>query len=160
VTLRDEQGRRKQTFAPGEPLRVEIGYEAREALRRPSLIVVVQSLHGPCFSANMLLDGHRPDRLEGSGTISCVFSTLPLLPQSYTIRLQVRGPDGREPIVPAQEAAAFQIQAEARDYGFQGEEYHGVVSRSTPVVVPYEWRLPDGSTRSAGATRLAEAVDD
>ncbi|MEA2541977.1 MAG: hypothetical protein QOH35_3343, partial [Acidobacteriaceae bacterium] len=38
------------------------------------------------------------------------------------------------------------------DYGYKGEFLTWAV-RSTPVVVPYEWKLPDGST---AAVSLAE----
>jgi lipopolysaccharide transport system ATP-binding protein len=144
LTLRDGLGHRTTRFSPGEDLVVEVSYRANRRLERPVVILVVQGLQGPCFTANMLLDGHRPAALDGKGTIACRFHSIPLLPQGYTLRLGVRAGDGREWVVPIQEVASFTVAGRPEDYGFQGEDFHRVVSRSTSVVVPYEWTLPDG----------------
>jgi lipopolysaccharide transport system ATP-binding protein len=144
VSLRNSEGEQTDQFHPGDDLSVQIFFKANTPIVKPHLIVVVQGLYGPCFTANMLLDGHRPRVLEGSGSFVCKFKSIPLLPQNYTIKLGIRS-NRNEKIGELQEIASFNVIANLRSYGFQGE-FPGVASRSTPVVVPYEWILPDGST--------------
>jgi hypothetical protein len=78
------------------------------------------------------------------------------LPQTYAIRLNLRASDGLESIVKLLEVATFTVDGSLREWGFSGELYHRHVGRSTPVVVPYEWTLPDGSVRSVGIRSRAE----
>ena len=143
VVLKNDSGTSSSEFYPGENLEVEIWYNARRTIERPHLILIVQGQYGSCFTANMLLDGHRPPRLEGAGVISCRFKQLPLLPQNYIIKLDVRTRHN-ETMGGQQELACFSVVGDLKDYGFKGE-FLMAASRSTPVIVPYEWVLPDGS---------------
>jgi len=112
--------------------------------------VRVEGPAGPCFTANMLLDGQRPARLEGTGRLSCRFRSLPLLPQSYVVRMRMAASDGRDTIFGLQEVASFIVDGNMEEDGFFGERFFFHAPRSTPVVVPYEWVLPDGSVRAVG----------
>ena len=159
LTLRNGVGELTTRLTAGDDLLVEVAYRANRRIERPVVILVVQGLQGPCFAASMLLDGYRPAALEGKGMISCRFRSVPLLPQSYTVRLGIRASDGREWIVPMQEVTSFTVSGGPQDYGFQGEDFHGVASRSTPVVIPYEWLLPDGSRRAFAVRRALELID-
>jgi lipopolysaccharide transport system ATP-binding protein len=159
LTLRNGVGEPTTRLTAGDDLLVEMTYRADRRIERPAVTLVVQGLHGPCFSANMLLDGHRPAALYGKGTIACRFRSIPLLPQGYTVRLGIRAGNGCEWIVPMQEVTSFTVAGGPEDYGFQGEDFHGVASRSTPVVIPYEWLLPDGSRRAFAARRALELID-
>ena len=96
--------------------------------------------------ANMLLDGHRPRFLEGTGRLKCRFRSLPLLPQSYSIVMAIRDSNGKDPIIAPQDVGSFNVVGNLEDFGFRGERLHAIVSKSCPVVIPYEWCLPDGST--------------
>jgi lipopolysaccharide transport system ATP-binding protein len=156
VTLRNAGGENTLQFAPGEDLVVEVAYEATHPIERPYVLIVVQGAQGPCFTASMLLDGQRPGSLRGTGRLLCRFRKLPLLPQTYAIRLNVRASDGRESIVKLQEVATFTVDGPLEGSGFRSDLFHRHVGRSTPVVIPYEWTLPDGSVRPVGIRPPAE----
>lgn len=144
VVLKDTSGEKCSEFRPGDDLIVEIDYEAQECLERPYLILSVQGKSGTCFTANMLLDGNRPNELFGRGKLACRFKTLPLLPQSFSIRMSLRTNNGSDMIVKYQDVAYFHVIGDLKDYGYAGQ-FLSRASDSTPVVIPYEWHLPDGT---------------
>jgi lipopolysaccharide transport system ATP-binding protein len=151
VVLKDAGGEKCSEFHPGDDLIVEIEYEAEECLERPYLILSIQGKSGTCFTANMLLDGNRPNELFGRGKIACRFKALPLLPQSFSIRMSLRTNNAGDMIVKYQDVAYFHVVGDLRDYGFKGE-FLSRASGSTPVVVPYEWHLPDGTIAPVSLT--------
>lgn len=143
VMLLNSIGEETQVFRPGENLVVKIFFHATKEIRKPYLTLGILGANGTCFTANMLLDGHRPDVLVGTGEISCLFRAIPLLPQNFTVKLAVRTNDGNEMIFDYQDAAFFVVAADLLEYGFKGD-FLSRASRYTPVVVPYQWQLPDG----------------
>jgi lipopolysaccharide transport system ATP-binding protein len=145
VVLRNSRGDKCSQFRPGDDLIVEIAYDAQNRLDWPYVVIGIQGVNGSCFTANMLLDGRRPDVLVGSGKISCRFKSLPLFPQSYTVKMSLRMSNGSDMIINYQDVAYFSVAADLAEYGFQGQ-FLSRASRSTPVVVPYEWWLPNGTT--------------
>ena len=156
VVLRGEGAQPGQPLRPGDDLVVEIEYEAGEPLERPSVILVVQSVKGSCFAANMLLDGGQPPTLAGVGSLKCRFRRLPLLPQNYTVQLAMRSRN-REPIVDMQDVGGFSVAGDLAEYGFEGD-YRTLASKSIPVMIPYEWIWPDGTVREVilgGPGRMA-----
>ncbi len=155
VALKNDLGQETRQFCPGDDLIVEISFNAQKALEKPYLILIIQSKKGNCFTANMLLDGQRPSSFEGQGLISCRFKSLPLLPQRYSVRLAIRAKDGKDMILDEQEVGSFSVDADLEDYGYSGN-YLSLASVSTPVVVPYEWTLPDGSTAAISLERGRE----
>jgi hypothetical protein len=100
----------------------------------------------------MLLDGNRPDFLEGTGQITCTFRSIPLLPQSYAVKMLVRAANVTDFIITYREVALFNVVGDLAQYGYTGD-FLTWASRSTPVVVPYEWRLPDGTTVDVALSR-------
>jgi lipopolysaccharide transport system ATP-binding protein len=92
----------------------------------------------------MVLDGHRPHAFDGVGTLKCKFKSIPLLPQSYTIRMAIRAKDGKNLILDYQDVASFNVVGNLERYGYRGED-PAVASRTVSVVVPHEWILPDGT---------------
>jgi lipopolysaccharide transport system ATP-binding protein len=152
VVLKNGRGEQTNQFFPGDNLVVEISYHAEKRIERPILALGVLGINGSCFTSNMLLDGHRPNRLEGSGQISCTFKSIPLLPQNYTLKLIVRSANVKDLIIPYQDVAYFSVVGDLAEYGYKGE-FVTYAQHSTPVVVPYEWRLPDGSTAAVELTR-------
>jgi lipopolysaccharide transport system ATP-binding protein len=152
VVLKNDRGEASRQFRPGDDLIVEISYEAQKRITRPIIALGVLGINGSCFTANMLLDGHRPDYLMGTGRISCRFRGIPLLPQSYAIKMRVQGADVSELIVGYQDVAFFDVVGDLAEYGYVGE-FTRFARYSTPVVVPYEWSLPDGTTASVALCR-------
>ena len=152
VVLRNSWGEEPSQFRPGEDLVVEVSYDAKKRIDRPILAIGVIGTNGSCFTSNMLLDGNRPEFLEGTGQIKCTFKSIPLLPQSYTVKLILRAENVTDLIIPYREVALFNVVGDLADYGYRGE-FLTWASRSTPVVVPYEWCLPDGTTTSVALIR-------
>jgi homopolymeric O-antigen transport system ATP-binding protein len=144
VVLRNDRGEERSQFCPGEDLIVEINYDAQKPLEQPSIVLGIQGMNGTCFTANMLLDGHHPQVLSGPGKLACRFKCLPLLPQSFSVKMAVRTKNGSQFIVDYQEVAYFNVVGDLAEYGYRGD-FLSRASHSTPVVVPYEWCMPDGS---------------
>jgi lipopolysaccharide transport system ATP-binding protein len=147
VALKNSRGEETGQFRPGEDLIVEISYDAQMRLEKPYVTLGVIGVYGACFTANMLLDGARPEAMDGAGTIACRFRSIPLLPQNYTVNMAVRAKNADDMILSYQEVGCFRVAGDLAEYGYKGE-FLDRVSRSTAVVVPYEWRLPDGTRAS------------
>ncbi len=155
VVLRDGSGTPTNHFAPGDELVVDLAYEATRRIESPAFHVLVQSVHGPTFSANMLLDGSQPPFIEGIGRVQCRFKSLSLLPQSYTVRMGVRARN-RDHIIDVQEVGAFTVAGDIKVFGYQGA-WHSLAVKSVPLVAPYDWVLPDGSVAGFGLEAADEA---
>lgn len=147
VVLKNDKGEETRQFCPGDDLVVEIWFNARSRVEKPYVLLIVQGVRGNCFTANMLLDGHRPEVLDGAGCITCWFKSIPLLPQSFIVKMSMLAKDGKDLILNAQDVASFSVVANLEEYGYKGE-FQNLAPRSTPVVVPYEWKLPDGTIAS------------
>jgi lipopolysaccharide transport system ATP-binding protein len=154
VALKNDTGDQVSQFEPGDNVTIEISYEAHNLIPRPIIALGIVGFGGSCFTANMLLDGHRPNCLLGLGKISCTFHSIPLLPQSYAVKMRVQGAGPGEMIIPYQEVAAFDVIGDLATYGFKGE-FLKYARHSTPVVVPYEWLLPDGTIAPVSLSREA-----
>lgn len=154
VVLRNDRGEEANHFRPGDDLAVEVSYTASSPVERPRLALGVLGVNGSCFTSNMLLDGHSPEFLEGSGRITCTFKSIPLLPQSYSVKLSVRTTTGTDLIIPYQDVAYFNVIGDLADYGYKGD-FVTYAPHSTPVVVPYEWQFPDGSTIPVSLNRAS-----
>lgn len=152
VVIRRADGEETSHFYPGDDLVIDVFYEAKKRIDQPAVTLGVLGMSGTCFTSNMLLDGNRPDCFEGVGRISCTFKSIPLLPQAYTVKLIIRGSNATDIIVPYEEVASFNVVGDLAAYGFTGE-YMEYAARSTPVVVPYEWSLPNGRTVSVALNR-------
>jgi lipopolysaccharide transport system ATP-binding protein len=152
VMLKNRQGEERGHFSPGEDLVVEVQYDAQKRVDRPIFALGVQGANGSCFTSNMLLDGHRPEFLEGCGQITCTFRSIPLLPQEYTIKMSIRAENVNDKIIPYQDVARLTIVGNLADYGYKGDFLQWARS-ATPVVVPYEWRLPNGDTMDVSLSR-------
>jgi lipopolysaccharide transport system ATP-binding protein len=144
VVLKNGRGEETSEFRPGEDLIVEIDYNAQKRLDQPSVELGVHGSIGCCFTADMSLDGHRPEILAGSGKLACWFKSLPLTPQGYSVRMSVQTKDLDDTMIRYQDVAYFSVVGDLAEYGFKGE-YRSRASQTCAVVVPYEWYLPDGT---------------
>lgn len=147
VELKNEEEETSNVFRPGDNLIVDIEYDAQKRIDKPFIAIGVMGTNGPCFASNMLLDGNTPDYLEGEGRIRCIFKSIPLLPQSYIVKMSVRAASITDMIVPYKEVAYFKVDGDLGEYGFQGEHAVYAPLANTAVVVPYEWEF--GNVRTA-----------
>jgi lipopolysaccharide transport system ATP-binding protein len=164
IVLKNSRGKRSLQFSPGEDMIVELHYLAEKPLEQPYITFGVTGKMGSCFTANMLLDGNRPAVLHGAGMLACRFKALPIFPQNYTLKMAVRTKSGEDFVIDYSAVAYFNVIGDLANYGFKGE-FLSRVPNSTPVVVPYEWHLPDGTVASFSLNdalnqprRLTEAV--
>jgi len=143
VLLCNGRGERTSRFRPGDDLIVNVAYHAERPIEKPYVTLLVETGKGPSFTASMLLDGHRPDRLLGSGSFECRFRSIPLLPQNFSVRMAIQSKNGMDPLLPYRDVAFFSVAADLAEYGCKGD-FQIQAARYTPVVVPYEWRFSDG----------------
>lgn len=146
VVLKNGKGMPSTEFAPGDNLTVEIHYYAAHRFLKPNFWIGIVSQYGPMVGASMLFDGHCPDYIEAEGILSCTFVSLPLVPQTYTVRMGVRAQDGITLLTPTQEVGFFNVVGQMKEFGFQGELAEMLSWDSAPVVLPYKWHLPNGRT--------------
>jgi hypothetical protein len=85
--------------------------------------------------------------LHGKGRIACKFKSIPLLPQNYTVQLAIFSGNGKDLIIRYNDVAFFAVSGNLAEYGYKSG-FIARASQSTPVVVPYEWHLPDGTIGS------------
>jgi lipopolysaccharide transport system ATP-binding protein len=147
IRLRNQDDQICSVFRPGDDLMVELNYEVNGSIDLPQFIIAIQSFNGTCFTANMLLDGRRPAVLQGRGRVACIFKSIPLLPQSYTVQLAIFAKNGKDRIINFQDVSNFTVSCNLTDYDYKGE-FLALAAHSTPMVVPYQWQLPDGTIAS------------
>jgi len=157
IRLLDGIGQNTSIYSPGSPITVEIRYHAMRPVHRPYIWIGIRSQFGSLFSANMLLDGARPEVLEGRGHIRCTFHNLPLLPdQMYRVMFGGRESDGFSFLFKTTEATHFLVTGSAEEIGLKGELADSLVGQSAPVLLPYTWELPDGRTVSVNPFQQVE----
>jgi lipopolysaccharide transport system ATP-binding protein len=157
VVLKNDGGQETREFCPGEDLIIEITFDAQKCLERPYFTLAVRGQKGNCFTANMLLDGHRPKFLNGKGKISCRFKAIPLLPQRYAVQLAIKANNGKDVLMHYEDIGSFIVTADLVTYGFKGE-FQTRVSEATSVVIPYEWQLPDGTSATVSLSAPVSAI--
>jgi hypothetical protein len=151
VLLKNGQGIPATEFCPGDSFTVELHFSATYRIDQPYFWLGVDSQFGPVFCASMLLDGRRPDFIEGEGVIACSFPSLPLMPQLYTLSFGVRARDGVTLLTPTQQLGFF-VSGKMSALGFAGDFAESIAGESHPLVLPYEWHFPDGRTASVAVT--------
>jgi lipopolysaccharide transport system ATP-binding protein len=144
VILRNQQGESTVNFVPGDDITIEVHFHAQVEVERPYFWIGIYGQHGPLFGANMLLDGHRPDYIEGPGTLSCTFKSVPLLPQTYTVSMGVRAANGRSFLTRSKDVGFFNVVGTMSDAGLSGDLADAMSWGASSLVLPYEWQLPDG----------------
>jgi hypothetical protein len=146
VIIKNSVGDEVKILKPFETFTVELHYRANVLIEKPFFWIDVVGAYGHLFGASMIFDNLRPDEISGDGVISCRFSSVALLPQSYSVTLRVRHANGVDNVCPALfDAAVFQVAGSASDYGMTGELADQHLDHDTPMIVPYEWIYCDGS---------------
>lgn len=144
VILKNSKGEKTLNFKPADSLVVEIHYHAKQYIRKPNFWVGVVSKYGPLFGASMLFDGNSPSHIMGDGKISCAFNSIPLIPNTYTVQMGVRAADGVTLLTKTKDIGFFNIIGKMSEIGFVGEMADILSWDSSPMVLPYEWYLPNG----------------
>jgi lipopolysaccharide transport system ATP-binding protein len=153
IVFRNARGKKTRNFTPGDDLVIEVHFQARRRIRKPHFWVSIIGQYGSLFGATMLLDGHCPEYIEGNGMIACIFKSVPLVPQLYTVRMGVRGEDGMTLVTTTKDVGFFNVMGKMKDVGFSGKLAEVFSWGAIPMVIPYEWRLPDGQVASVKINR-------
>jgi lipopolysaccharide transport system ATP-binding protein len=90
ITLSEDNRILHAAFRMGGRLTVSVGFSSAQAFT-PVLAVTIKNLHGlPIIRAsNQFVGGFNFDQRHNSGTITCAFDKLPLLPGRYAIDLSL-----------------------------------------------------------------------
>jgi lipopolysaccharide transport system ATP-binding protein len=146
VVVKDSQGKEVNELRPKETFTVEINYYAKEIIRKPFFWVDIIGTYGHLFGASMLFDNLCPEQINGEGTISCRFSDIILLPQTYTVTVRAVSSNGLDRLAPAIiDVTSFQIIGSASEYGMEGIFAEQYLNHDTPMIIPYEWVYSDGT---------------
>ena len=62
--------------------------------------------------------------------------------------MAIRANDGKSAIIDPQDVVSFNVVGDLQEYGYKGELLSTLVSKSVPLVLPYEWELPDNQHKS------------
>jgi len=146
VLIRNSVGEQINTLRPSESFTVEIYYSAKEKIDRPIFWIDVIGQYGHLFTASMIFDGLNPQFIEGHGVMRCRFMHVTMLPQTYSITIRARGPNGTETLVPTvTEACYFHVSGGATEFSMEGELASSHLDHDSPLLVPYEWIYDDGT---------------
>jgi hypothetical protein len=141
ITTHTTDGTPADHFGYRQALLLRIHYKALKRVERPYFVVEVRHSAGALFTASMFFDDTRPKHVEGNGIVELLFKELPLLPGVY----QVVGYIGRDATVAyfrPRVMASFRVSSPLSVYGGVGRIGLGDARGMAPVVVPYEWRVP------------------
>lgn len=142
--LRDGDDSERSTFEFTSSLKLVIHYTALRKVSRPYFIVTIEKDGTALFAANMLVDGKQPESIEGDGTLSCTFESLPLLPGRYQVGLQVRATPASNYFEP-RVVGLFNVAGRFEQHNFAGDFADTVGRHLPPVVVPYRWSHCDAA---------------
>ncbi len=137
-----EDGGPTGSFKFRERFSVKIRYRAHRRAQRPYFSVYVKGIFGVTFLASMILDGKRPESIEGDGYVLCHFHSLDLLPGTYQVTCQVNSEDNLE-VLSRDECllGSFVVESSMEDYGFYGPLAGHVSRYSIPNYVDYHWEF-------------------
>lgn len=112
VVIVDGDGRPTNTLRMSEDIAIRIEFYAETKVESP--IFGVGILTFDLIQVILQTNGDIPDRAdcEGSGSISCTFSGLNLAPGAYSIKVGIKGNDGR-PIYKATGLTSFRVQSDS-----------------------------------------------
>jgi lipopolysaccharide transport system ATP-binding protein len=146
VLIKNSRGEQTKTLKPSEDFIVEIYYSAKEKVHRPVFWIDVIGQYGHLFTASMIFDGLSPASIEGDGVMRCRFKGLTMLPQTYSITIRARGPNGTDVLAPTiTEACYFHVSGGAQEFFMEGELAGNFLDHDSPLLLPYEWIYEDGT---------------
>jgi lipopolysaccharide transport system ATP-binding protein len=102
----------------GDDLYVEINCFAKRKVSNPSFWLSIQSIYGPIYGANSMVDGLRPDYVEGEFKLLYKFESIKLLSQEFSIHFGVRDYDLQTPLMSSIIIGTFTIVSSFSQIGF------------------------------------------
>ncbi len=146
LTIKNSNKKSVFSIAFGQPLEIEIKYNAKESVESPYFIVSIMRQNQSLLTANMLLDSAQPKLLKGKGVVTCRFHSLTLLPGLYEIGIRVIGKNRLETFFLSQSYLSFTVTSavttETQLHTMAGIRHSG------PVFSPYSWTYKDSSKQA------------
>jgi ABC-2 type transport system ATP-binding protein len=117
---------------PGEPLTIEISYETDRMVEAPTLSISVTSLEGQAvYALDLDLPSLGIQHLEGRGTITLPFTSIPLLDGRYTLSTRIVDRHDADLRVAREGRDGFEVLNPGAARGVAALTL-GTVTRSTP----------------------------
>ncbi len=135
IELMNRDGEVTTDFIQGEDLRVRIHYETSRPIPDPHFIIQVGTQKEILIVADMLIDDISPGVVEGSGTIECLFPSIPLLSNRYIINVFVMGKSPTIKIVFPPKQIFFTVKSINQEISIMS-----YLRNSGVISVPTEWR--------------------
>lgn len=139
VELLDLERNVKDEFAFGEGFIVRVHYNALQRIARPLFNIKIAYRGIGVFGAEMLVDGHGPEFIEGKGTIDCRFNSVSLTPKVYDIVMFTRSRDGLEDIAQMATYKSFRVVESPGSISLDGPMAISHFRTGSPIYVPHEW---------------------
>ena len=90
VRVHHPRSAERKYIEPGEPLTIEVSYETTRTVETPTLSISILSLEGQSvYAVDLDLPSLGIPHLEGSGTVTLPFTSVPLLDGRYTLSTRI-----------------------------------------------------------------------
>jgi hypothetical protein len=139
ISFHDASGAERTAFRTGDDMEIRLAVHVEEPIERPTFSLgISDGRPGTLILCSMLVDGHVPERLDGSTTVSCRIHRLPLLPRVYQTWCSVRNGHAYGDVLDWQVVGAFRVAEGPPDLNGQAAVSH--TATSAPIHTEYEWR--------------------
>jgi ABC-type polysaccharide/polyol phosphate transport system ATPase subunit len=130
VSFRNGAGKETQRFLSGEPLRIRIGYRAKERIANPVFGFSVTSSEGQTvFGTNTQIESFEIPVVEGEGVLELEFSPLPFMRGKFFFSFSIHSDDHLTNYHRQENFHSISVTPATNEEGF--------------VKLPVKWRIPD-----------------
>ena len=130
------------TLEFGDDLKVELFFSAKRKILDPSFWITIHSDFGPVYGANALIDGLKPESVDGDFKLEYTFENLKLLPQEYTIYFGARDCDLYSNLMSSVIIGRFNMITSLGELGFKNVS-DSFISTADPLLRSYTLRVND-----------------
>ncbi len=102
----------------GDDLIIELNLFSNKKIFTPSFWLSIESVYGPVYGANAIIDGFRPDFIEGEVKLKYKFEKIKLLSQEYTLHFGARDSDLNTLLMPSLIIGRFNVVTSLNEIGF------------------------------------------
>ena len=121
---------------------IRIRYHCPRRIHQPLLNLRFFYRGQDLFEASMLIDGHGPSAVEGSGIVECHIPLLHLTPRVYEVQLFIRSGEGIADLIDMRIVARIRVTDEGLDaVPLRGPMAINRLIQGSPVYVPRTWRF-------------------
>ena len=118
IRLLDGEGTETDTFEMGSALRLEIRYAATRAIEHPDVQIGIDRIDGlNCHGISSRQQGGVPRIPAGTGTITVSYPKVALLPNAYSVSIEVHEDRALVPLAEAARCRSFQVSAACSEQG-------------------------------------------